>query len=257
MTLAFTLFLVGFFVFLGMGIPIAFCLGLASTVYLTLSDAANLTIIFGRMQGVLQSYLYTAIPFFILASALMNTAGITNRIFDFANSLVGHVRGGLAQVNVLASVIFSGMTGTVLGDAAGLGRIEIHAMREAGYRPAFAGAVTISSAVIGPIIPPSMIMIIYAELAEVSIVDLFLGGVIPGLLIGTILMIYIKYSGSPFVIVFKLSCNGLALTTRWATKNYPPRVNIAIITIPFGRVFSWRHCLTAGDSNSVTKRTGI
>jgi len=67
----------------------------------------------------------------------------------------------------------------------------------------------------------------------------------------------LKYSGSPFVIVFKLSCNGLALTTRWATKNYPPRVNIAIITIPFGRVFSWRHCLTAGDSNSVTKRTGI
>jgi tripartite ATP-independent transporter DctM subunit len=194
MTLAFTLFLVSFFVFLGMGIPIAFCLGLASTVYLTLSDAANLTIIFGRMQGVLQSYLYTAIPFFILASALMNTAGITNRIFDFANALVGHVRGGLAQVNVLASVIFSGMTGTVIGDAAGLGRIEIHAMREAGYRPAFAGAVTISSAVIGPIIPPSMIMIIYAELAEVSIVDLFLGGVIPGLLIGTILMIYIYFA---------------------------------------------------------------
>lgn len=194
MTLAFSLFLVSFFVFLGMGIPIAFCLGLASTIYLTLSDAANLTIIFGRMQGVLQSYLYTAIPFFILASALMNTAGITNRIFDFANALVGHVRGGLAQVNVLASVIFSGMTGTVLGDAAGLGRIEIHAMREAGYRPAFAGAVTISSAVIGPIIPPSMIMIIYAELAEVSIVDLFLGGVIPGLLIGAILMTYIYFA---------------------------------------------------------------
>jgi tripartite ATP-independent transporter DctM subunit len=124
----------------------------------------------------------------------MNTAGITNRIFEFANALVGHVRGGLAQVNVLASVIFSGMTGTVLGDAAGLGRIEIHAMREAGYRPAFAGAVTISSAVIGPIIPPSMIMIIYAELAEVSIVDLFLGGVIPGLLIGAILMIYIYFA---------------------------------------------------------------
>ena len=194
MTIAFSLFILSFFVLLAIGIPIAFCLGFASMVYLILSDAANLAIIFGRTQGVLQSYLYTAIPFFILASALMNTAGITNRIFDFANALVGHVRGGLAQVNVLASLIFSGMTGTVVGDAAGLGRIEIHAMRKAGYRPAVAGAVTVSSAVIGPIIPPSMIMIIYAELAEVSIVDLFLGGIIPGLLIGSILMVYIYFA---------------------------------------------------------------
>ena len=124
----------------------------------------------------------------------MNTAGITKRIFDFADALVGHFRGGLAQVNVLASIIFSGMTGTVLGDAAGLGRIEIFAMKQAGYRPAFAGAVTVASAVIGPIIPPSMIMIIYAELAEVSIIDLFLGGVIPGLLIGITMMIYIYFA---------------------------------------------------------------
>lgn len=194
MSLAFGLFLVSFVVLLAIRVPIAFCLGLASMVYLIIGDTANLTIIFGRMQGALQSYLYTAIPFFILASAIMNTAGITNRIFDFADSLVGHFRGGLAQVNVLASIIFSGMTGTVLGDAAGLGRIEIHAMKEAGYRPAFAGAVTIASAVIGPIIPPSMIMIIYAELAEVSIIDLFLGGVIPGLLIGITMMIYIYFA---------------------------------------------------------------
>ena len=190
----FLLFLASFAVLLAIGVPIAFCLGFASMVYLVIGDTANVTIIFGRMQGSLQSYLYTAIPFFILASTVMNTAGITNRIFDFANALVGHFRGGLAQVNVLASVIFSGMTGTVLGDAAGLGRIEIHSMKQAGYRPAFAGAVTIASAVIGPIIPPSMIMIIYAELAEVSIADLFLGGVIPGLAIGAILMVYIYFA---------------------------------------------------------------
>ena len=200
MSFEFALFLASFAGLLALGVPIAFCLGFASMAYLVFADTANMTIIFGRMQGALQSYLYTAIPFFILASSLMNTAGITNRIFDFAQSLVGHIRGGLAQVNVLASVIFSGMTGTVVGDAAGLGRIEIHAMREAGYKPAFAGAVTISSAVIGPIIPPSMIMLIYAELAEVSIADLFLGGVIPGLLIGGLLMVYIyfaAYRGGP------------------------------------------------------------
>lgn len=188
------IFLGSFLVLLAIGVPIAFCLGLASMAYLSVADTANMTILFGRMQGALQSYLYTAIPLFILASTVMNTAGITSRIFDFANTLVGHLRGGLAQVNVLASVIFSGMTGTVLGDAAGLGRIEIHAMRRAGYRPAFAGAVTIASAVIGPIIPPSMIMIIYAELAEVSIADLFLGGVVPGLLIGAVIMIYIHFA---------------------------------------------------------------
>ena len=196
----FALFLSSFLVLLILGVPIAFCLGFASMAYLVFADTANMTIIFGRMQGSLQSYLYTAIPFFILASALMNTAGITGRIFDFAQALVGHLRGGLAQVNVLASVIFSGMTGTVVGDAAGLGRIEVHAMRKAGYDPAFAGAVTIASAVIGPIIPPSMIMIIYAELAEVSIADLFLGGVVPGLLIGGTLMVYIyfaAYRGGP------------------------------------------------------------
>ncbi len=194
MSVEFVIFLTSFVALLALGVPVAFCLGFASMAYLTFADTANMTIIFGRMQGALQSYLYTAIPFFVLASALMNTAGITNRIFDFAESIVGHLRGGLAQVNVLASVIFSGMTGTVVGDAAGLGRIEVHAMRKAGYKPAFAGAVTIASAVIGPIIPPSMIMIIYAELAEVSIADLFLGGVIPGLMIGGTLMVYIYFA---------------------------------------------------------------
>ena len=175
-------------------------MGFASLVYLTFGDTANLSIIFGRMAGSLQSYLYTAVAFFVLASTLMNTAGITRRIFDFADAMVGHLRGGLAQVNVLASVIFSGMTGTALGDAAGLGRIEIHSMVKAGYKPEFAGAVTIASAVIGPIIPPSMVMVIYAELAEVSIADLFIGGVIPGFIIAGLLTTFIyfaAYKGGP------------------------------------------------------------
>jgi tripartite ATP-independent transporter DctM subunit len=196
----FIIFITSFFVLMAIGVPIAFCMGVSSLIYLTQADIANVSVIFGRMAATLDNYLYTAVAFFILASTLMNTAGITQRIFDFADAMVGHLRGGLAQVNVFASVIFSGMTGTALGDAAGLGRIEIHAMRQAGYKPEFAGAVTIASAVIGPIIPPSMTMIIYAEMAEVSIADLFLGGVFPGLIIGACLMGYIyfgAYKGGP------------------------------------------------------------
>jgi tripartite ATP-independent transporter DctM subunit len=196
MSLAFGLFIVSFLAFLAIGVPVAFCMGIASAVYLVLADTANLTVVYARMASSMQSFLYVAVAFFILASNLMNTSGISDRIFAFADSLVGHVRGGLAQVNVLSSVIFSGMTGTALGDAAGLGRIEIKAMVRAGYKPEFAAAITISSAVIGPIIPPSMIMIIYAELAEVSIAALFLGGVIPGLIIGLSLGIYIYFAAA-------------------------------------------------------------
>lgn len=191
MSLAFTAFLLSFFTLLIVGVPIAFCMGIASVAYLLLADTGNLTIIYARMGSALQSYLYVSVAFFVLASNLMNIGGISSRIFGFANALVGHFRGGLAQVNVLASVIFSGMSGTALGDAAGLGRIEIRAMVDAGYRPEFAAAVTIASAVIGPVIPPSMVMIIYAELAEVSLAALFLGGVVPGLIIGAILATYI------------------------------------------------------------------
>ena len=194
MSVAFTAFVLSFFVLLGIGVPVAFCMGIASAAYLLMAETANLTIVYSRMASALQSYLYVAVAFFVLASNLMNTAGISARIFEFANALVGHVRGGLAQVNVLASVIFSGMSGTALGDAAGLGRIEIRAMVDAGYKPEFAAAVTISSAVIGPVIPPSMVMIIYAELAEVSLAALFLGGVIPGLIIGAILSLYIYFA---------------------------------------------------------------
>ncbi len=190
------LFIGVFFLTLVVGMPIAFCMGFASLAYLLVADTANLSIIFGRMAGSMQSYLYAAVAFFIFTSSLMNAFGITQRIFDFAHALVGHVRGGLAQVNVVGSIIFSGMTGTALGDAAGLGRIEIHAMTEAGYKPEYAAAVSITSAVLGPIIPPSFIMVIYAEMAGVSVAELFLGGVMPGLIIGGALMIYIYFTAA-------------------------------------------------------------
>lgn len=194
MSTEFLIFTASFFVLLAIGVPIAFCMGVASLLYLVLAETANLSIIYGRLSGAMQSYLYAAVAFFVLASGLMNSMGITSRIYDFAHSLVGHIRGGLAQVNIFGSIVFSGMTGTALGDAAGLGRVEIHAMREAGYTPAYAGAVSIASAVIGPIIPPSFVMVIYAELAEVSVARLFLGGVIPGLLIGVALMVHVYFT---------------------------------------------------------------
>jgi tripartite ATP-independent transporter DctM subunit len=131
-----------------------------------------------------------AVPFFIMAGNLMNTVGMTDKIFNFATSLVGHFRAGLAQVNVLASMIFAGVSGAAVADIAGLGTVEIKAMRERGYPADFAAALTVASAVIGPIIPPSISLVIYAFLSNTSVARLFLGGVVPGIVIGLALMIF-------------------------------------------------------------------
>jgi tripartite ATP-independent transporter DctM subunit len=134
-----------------------------------------------------------AVPFFILAGNIMNHSGITNRIFGFASKAVGGLPGGLAYVNVVASMIFAGISGAALADAAGLGPIEVKAMNDAGYLRSFSAAVTLASACIGPIIPPSIVRIIYAMLAQVSVARLFLAGVVPGILIGVILMVMISW----------------------------------------------------------------
>jgi len=131
-----------------------------------------------------------AVPFFIMAGNLMNAAGMTDRIFSFATCLVGHLKAGLAQVNVLASMIFAGVSGAAVADCAGLGTVEIKAMRERGYPADFAAALTVASAVVGPIIPPSISLVIYAYLSNTSVARLFLAGIIPGILIGLSLMIY-------------------------------------------------------------------
>jgi tripartite ATP-independent transporter DctM subunit len=174
-------------VVLALGMPIAFTLGVASLAYLWWTGVP-LVVIAQRMIGGLDSFPLLAVPFFILAGNLMNSAGITDRIFHFSHAMIGHVRGGLAQVNVVASVIFSGMSGSAVADAGGLGAMEIKAMREAGYKPAFAGAVTVASCIIGPLIPPSIPMVIYGVLADASVGRLFLGGVVPGLLTAGALM---------------------------------------------------------------------
>jgi tripartite ATP-independent transporter DctM subunit len=134
-----------------------------------------------------------AVPFFILAGNLMNAVGMTDKIFNFATLLVGHFRAGLAQVNVLASMIFAGISGSAVADIAGLGTVEVKAMKDRGYPVEFAGALTVATAVIGPIIPPSISLVIYGFLADTSVGRLFLGGVIPGILIGLSLMLWNRY----------------------------------------------------------------
>jgi tripartite ATP-independent transporter DctM subunit len=142
-----------------------------------------------RMLASTDSFPLLAIPFFLLAGNLMNIGGVTDRLFRFANCLVGHIRGGLAHVNVLCSMIFAGMSGAAVADAAGIGMVETKAMMDRGYDKDFSVAVTAASSIIGPIIPPSIIMIIYGITAEVSIGRLFLGGFLPGIVMGVSQMI--------------------------------------------------------------------
>jgi tripartite ATP-independent transporter DctM subunit len=135
-----------------------------------------------------QSYALLAIPFFILTGNIMNHAGLTDKIFDFANKLVGHLRGGLAQVNVVASMIFAGISGAAVADQAGLGLVEVKAMTDRGYRRDYSAALTLASSIIGPLIPPSIGLVIIGVVANLSIGRLFLSGLIPGLLLGISLM---------------------------------------------------------------------
>lgn len=170
------------------GIPIGVAMGVASVVMLLVDPIFDPVIMAQRMPQGLHSFPQLAIPFFIFAGHLLNQAGIAARIFAFARALVGHIHGGLAHVNIVASMIFAGMSGVAAADAAGLGAIEVRAMRRAGFTPEFAAAVTAASALIGPIIPPSVVMVLYAVMAQVSIGDMFLAGIVPGLLMGALLM---------------------------------------------------------------------
>jgi len=144
------------------------------------------------MYAATTGFTLLAIPFFILAGNLMNTGGITNRIFQFANSLIGHVKGGLGHVNVLASLIFSGMSGSAVADAAGLGLIEIKAMDDAGYDRKFSAAITAASSTIGPVVPPSIPFVIYGSITNTSVGKLFLAGFIPGLLMAVSMMVAVS-----------------------------------------------------------------
>ena len=143
-----------------------------------------------RMISGIDSFPLLAVPFFILAGNLMNHAGITNRIYNFALSLVGWLKGGLGHVNIIGSVIFAGMSGTAIADAAGLGTIEIKAMRDQGYDMGFSVGVTAASATLGPIIPPSLPFVIYGMMANVSVGQLFVAGIVPGLVMAILMMLH-------------------------------------------------------------------
>jgi len=182
------------FLFL-LGIPVAFGMGLGAVILMVIIQGGldiNYGIITQRILYGTNSFILLSIPLFLLAGNLMNTGGITQRIFKFANVMVGHLRGGLGHVNIVASIIFAGMTGTAVSDAAGLGTVEIQAMTDSGYDKEFSCAITGASSTIGPIIPPSVPLVIYGILASVSIGRLLVAGIIPGLLIGGALMIMVS-----------------------------------------------------------------
>ena len=174
------------------GVPVAVALGGASLVYILLKGLPDVLLIHTMIGGI-DSFPLLAIPFFILAGHLMNTGGITTKIFAFARALVGWLPGGLGHVNVGASVIFAGMSGAAVADAGGLGNIEIKAMRQAGYDTDFSVGVTAASSTIGPIIPPSLPLVIYGVMASVSIGELFAAGLVPGLVMALSLMVMVAW----------------------------------------------------------------
>ncbi|MDH6167575.1 TRAP-type C4-dicarboxylate transport system permease large subunit [Variovorax boronicumulans] len=183
-----------FLFFMSGGIPVAIAMAGASLVYILVSDSTLPPfVVIHRMVSGIDSFPLLAVPFFILAGNLMNNAGITTRIYNFALALVGWLKGGLGHVNVLGSVIFAGMSGTAIADAAGLGTIEIKAMKEHGYSTEFAVGVTAASATLGPIIPPSLPFVIYGMMANVSVGALFLAGILPGALMAILMMLTVAY----------------------------------------------------------------
>ncbi len=182
----FALFMVG-------GVPIAISLSFSAIMTVVLTHQFSIVAIIHRMIGSANSYTLLAIPFFILAAKLMNTGSITKRIFRAASAWVSAIPGGLGHANVVASIIFSGMSGSAVADAGGLGQIEIQAMEEEGFDSDFSAAVTVASATVGPIIPPSVPMVVYGMMAEVSVGKLFMGGFLPGLLLGLTTMVLIFF----------------------------------------------------------------
>jgi TRAP-type transport system large permease protein len=186
-------FLPLFIVFLMLGLPVVFGLLAAPAILLWLNgQERDIVLLYRNVYEGMNSFPLMAIPFFMLAGELMNRGGISARIVGFAQAMVGHFRGGLAQVNVVDSMLFAGISGSAVADVSALGSIIIPQMEKKGYPKPFAAAITAASAIIGPIIPPSGIMIIYAYVMGESVAALFLAGIVPGILIGIALMITIK-----------------------------------------------------------------
>jgi TRAP-type C4-dicarboxylate transport system permease large subunit len=187
-----------FLAMMAAGVPVAIAMAGSALVYILLTGDMPSLVVVQRMISGIDSFPLLAVPFFIMAGNLMNNAGITNRIYDFALALVGWLKGGLGHVNIIGSVIFAGMSGTAIADAAGLGTIEIKAMKDKGYDLGFSVGVTAASATLGPIIPPSLPFVIYAMMANVSVGQLFLAGIIPGVVMAILMMLTVAYYAHKF-----------------------------------------------------------
>jgi tripartite ATP-independent transporter DctM subunit len=183
-----TILIAVFILTMAMGVPIAFVFGICSIIYFVFISNMPLTMIGLQLYNGVDSFVLLAIPFFILAGQLMNRTGITKDLVNFVQVLVGRLPGALAQVNIVVSILFAGLTGAAVADTAAIGSILIPAMKKEGYSASYSAAVTTASSIIGPIIPPSIIMVIYGTITGESIGALFMGGFIPGILIGMGLM---------------------------------------------------------------------
>ncbi|MBU5627478.1 TRAP transporter large permease [Oscillibacter sp. MSJ-2] len=170
------------------GAPVSMAMAIAALCAI-LFCGLDPVIIPSLISGGISSYTLMAVPFFIFLGNVMNSGGITHRIFDWCEALVGHIKGGLAQVNIISSVIFAGISGTAVADSAGLGMVEIEAMKKKDYDISFSIGVTVASSLLGPIIPPSVVLLVFASLANVSPGKLFMAGVVPGVLMAAVLMV--------------------------------------------------------------------
>ncbi|MXY65413.1 MAG: TRAP transporter large permease [Gammaproteobacteria bacterium] len=185
-----------FLICMALGVPIVFALAAGPLAGFLIADKLLfLKMLPQRMFGGIAQFPILAIPLFILAGELMNVSGITQRLVNFANTLIGHIRAGLAQTNIVASMMFAGLSGSAVADTSAIGSILIPAMEKDGYSKQFAAAVTAASSVIGPIIPPSIIMIIYAYVMKVPVAALFLAGLVPGVMVGVGLILVTYYIG--------------------------------------------------------------
>ena len=181
-------YLILFLVLMLLDVPISFSMMTTTALY-CFETATNFSLFANTMSNAMAGFTMLAIPTFIFVGSYMNLLGFSDDIFDFAKALVGHRTGGLAHANVLASMIFAGMSGSAIADAGGLGAIEVKAMTDAGYDDGFSAAVTATSAGIGPIIPPSISFVIYGSMTSISILTLFMAGFLPGVLMGASLMV--------------------------------------------------------------------
>ena len=199
----FDLFLIiGFIILVVLRVPVCLCMLLVAFCYSLMSGALPISYVTQTMVSSVSSFTMLAVPLFMAVGELMNATGVTEKLFDFADCLVGHIRGGLAHVNILASLFFSGVSGSAAADAAGLGNIEIKAMTEKGFDKEFAVGITAASSIIGPIFPPSGPMLIFGTLASISVGSLFMGGVTVGVVMTVFLMVavYIITKGKNYPV---------------------------------------------------------